>query len=164
MRAIHAEAAADASHVVTLINDQIMPTIATPERLPPERHLRLVMSDIVESLPGRVVPTAQHIADLLAFVREWDQAAPLLIHCLQGVSRSTAAAFITLCALNPDASELDAARRLRKASASAAPNPLLVRLGDELLGRQGRMSEAIRAIGEGDRAAEGELFWLPARL
>lgn len=164
VHSICADSTADASHIVTLINDQLMPTIVTPERLPPERHLRLVMSDVVESLPGRIVPTPDHVAALLTFVGAWDQAAPILIHCLQGVSRSTAAAFISLCALNPDASELAVAWRLRAASASAAPNPLLVRFGDELLGREGRMSAAIKAIGEGNRAVEGELFRLPARL
>jgi predicted protein tyrosine phosphatase len=161
---IHAEATAEASHVVTLINAQLMPTIATPARLAPERHLRLVMSDLEEAVPGRILPNSGHVADLIAFVSGWDRAAPLLIHCLQGVSRSTAAAFISLCALNPDADELVVARRLRQASASAAPNRLLVRLADEILRREGRMSAAIASIGAGDRSVEGELFSLPARI
>jgi predicted protein tyrosine phosphatase len=161
---VSSAATADASHIVTLINAQLMPTIPTPPRLPPERHLRLVMSDVEKPTPGRILPDAQHIADLIAFVSAWDQRAPLLIHCLQGVSRSTAAMYISLCALNPDVAELTIAQRLREVSASAAPNRLLIRLGDDLLKRSGRMSAAIAAIGEGNRAVEGELFCLPARL
>jgi predicted protein tyrosine phosphatase len=161
---ISSEAAAQAGHVVTLINAQLMPAVATPAHLPAERHLRLVMSDIEEPAPGRILPTRQHVADLIAFASTWDRSAPLLIHCLQGVSRSTAAAFICLCALNPRVDELVAARRLRQASPWAAPNRLLVRLADELLRREGRMLTAIEAIGEGNRAVEGELFALPARL
>jgi hypothetical protein len=43
-------------------------------------------------LEGHTLPAKSHVEKLLAFVRRWDQATPLLIHCWTGVSRSTAAA------------------------------------------------------------------------
>ena len=66
-------------------------------------------------------PSEAHVADLLDFVGKWDRTAPMVIHCYAGISRSTAAAFITLCALNPATPETLIARRLREASPSATP-------------------------------------------
>jgi predicted protein tyrosine phosphatase len=98
-----------------------------------------------------VLPCETHVAELITFARDWDRQAPLLIHCWAGISRSTAAAFISLCALNPEGSELELARALRRASPTAYPNRLLVALADEILTRDGRKIEA-------------EVFALPALL
>ena len=94
---------------------------------------------------------------------DWDRKAPLLIHCWAGISRSTAAAFITLCALNPEADEFGLARALRRASATAYPNRRLVALGDEVLSRSGRMIAAVEDIGRGEFAEQGQVFSLSAR-
>jgi len=81
------------SHLVTLINDETV--IDTPASIGPERHLRLAMNDICEPQPGLVIPCESHVSDLIRFALAWDRKAPLLIHCWAGISRSTAAAFIT---------------------------------------------------------------------
>lgn len=150
------------SHLVTLINDETV--IDTPASIGPERHLRLAMNDICEPQPGLVIPCESHVSDLIRFALAWDRKAPLLIHCWAGISRSTAAAFITLCALNPGASELEVARTLRRASSTAYPNRLLVALADEALSRNGRMMTAVEDIGRGKVAEEAEVFALSARL
>ena len=67
---------------------------------------------------------------------------------LAGISRSTAAAFVT-CALSPDRSEASIAQALRRASPTAKPNIRIVALADDMLGRNGRMVDAITAIGPG---------------
>ena len=82
----------------------------------------------------------------LAFARRWDRAAPLLIHCWAGISRSTAAAYIAACAFAPERDEAELAARLRKASPSATPNARLVAIADAMLGRDGRMRDAIAGI------------------
>ena len=87
----------------------------------PERHLYLVVSDIVEPTPGQVLPEATHLDELFGFVHAWDRAEPMLIHCFAGVSRSTAAAYIAACALAPERDEFDIARALRAASPTATP-------------------------------------------
>jgi predicted protein tyrosine phosphatase len=153
---------ANVSHLVTLINGETL--ISTPPSIVPDRHLRLAMNDICEPQPGLVLPCETHVADLITFAREWDRQAPLLIHCWAGISRSTAAAFISLCALNPEGSELELARALRRASPTAYPNRLLVALADEILTRDGRMINAVEEIGRGKIAEEAEVFALPALL
>jgi len=109
------------------------------------RHLRLGFHDIC--VPGEhlVMPSAEHVAALLGFLRAWDRNDPLLIHCRAGISRSTAAAFVAACYANPDTSEYEIAVALRRAAPLARPNETLVRLADAALGRSGRMSEAIAA-------------------
>jgi predicted protein tyrosine phosphatase len=150
------------SHLVTLINGDTL--VPTPASIPPDRHLRLDMNDICEPADGLVLPCEEHVAELVRFALDWDRNAPLLIHCWAGISRSTAAAFITLCALNPDADEFGLARALRRASPTAYPNRRLVALGDEVLTRSGRMIEAVEHIGRGTFAEEGQVFSLSARL
>jgi predicted protein tyrosine phosphatase len=153
---------ANVSHLVTLINGETL--ISTPPSIVPDRHLRLAMNDICQPQPGLVLPCETHVADLINFARDWDRQAPLLIHCWAGISRSTAAAFISLCALNPAGTELELARTLRRASPTAYPNRLLVALADEILTRDGRMINAVEEIGRGKIAEEAEVFALPALL
>jgi predicted protein tyrosine phosphatase len=134
--------------------------IERPIEIHPERHLYLAVSDIVEATPGHVLPDATHLDELLAFVHAWDRSEPMLIHCFAGVSRSTAAAYIAACALEPKRDEFAIARALRAASPTASPNARLVALADDKLGRRGRMSEAIEAIGRGEACFEGAPFTL----
>ena len=75
----------------------------------------------------------------------------MVVHCWAGISRSTAAAFTSLCAINPDAPEELIAQRLREASLTAYPNRLMVRLADDALGRHGRMVHAVERMGRGRR-------------
>ncbi|UDL94940.1 protein tyrosine phosphatase [Lichenihabitans sp. PAMC28606] len=131
-----------------------------PPSIAADRHLVINVSDIVTPTEGHTHPQAGHIADLLAFFAAWDRVDPLLIHCYAGVSRSTAAAYIAVCALAPDRDESEVARSLRAASPSATPNASLVALADSVLGRAGRMSAAITAIGRGEDCFEGAPFRL----
>ena len=158
VEAIVADAAI--GHLVTLINNETM--IATPATIQPNRHLRLAMNDISEPQEGLVLPCEAHVANLVDFALNWDRKAPLLIHCWAGISRSTAAAFISLCALNPEIDERRLARVLREASATASPNRRLVALADDALSRSGRMVDAVEAIGRGEFAEEAQVFALPA--
>ena len=150
------------SHVVTLINWELM--IDTPAGIVPENHLKLGMNDIATPADGFIAPGNGHVADLLRFALAWDRHAPMLIHCWAGISRSTAAAYVALCALNPHADELAVAKRLRGAAPEATPNPRIVALGDAALDREGRMVAAIAAIGRGELALSGRPFVLPAVL
>jgi predicted protein tyrosine phosphatase len=153
---------ASVSHLVTLINGETL--IATPPTIEPERHLKLAMNDICEPQEGLVLPCEEHVSNLVNFALGWDRKAPLLIHCWAGISRSTAAAYIALCALNPRADEHELARALRRASPTAYPNRRLIALGDAALSRQGRMIAAVEHIGRGRIAEEAEVFVLPALL
>jgi predicted protein tyrosine phosphatase len=150
--------ATGARSLVTLLNPGTR--VVRPKGIAPDRHLYIGVGDIVEDAPGQVTPANAHVRQLLDFVGSWDRAAPLLIHCFAGVSRSTAAAFISACALAPRRDEGEIARKLRAASPTATPNARLVALADAKLGRAGRMIGAIEAIGRGEECFEGAPFAL----
>jgi predicted protein tyrosine phosphatase len=147
-----------ARHVVSLIGDEA--SIERPSAIVPENHLWLRLHDISAPLDGYIVPDERHVADLLDFVRSWDRRAPLVMHCYAGISRSTASAFASVCALSPHREETSIAQALRLASPTATPNIRIVSLADRLLGRDGRMVAAIETIGRGMLAAEAEPFRL----
>ena len=147
-----------ARHVVTLLG--LDDKVERPPGVPEGNHLFLRMHDIAEPRDGHVAPGAEHVEDLLAFVRHWDRAAPMVVHCWAGISRSTAAAFVSVCALNPERDERDIAWAIRRASPTATPNPRIVSFADALLDRHGRMVSAIEAIGRGALAEEGVPFRL----
>jgi predicted protein tyrosine phosphatase len=132
-----------------------------PQSILEHNHLLLSMHDIVEAQLDMVPPGHDHVESLLAFARGWDRARPAVIHCYAGISRSTAAAYIVAAALAPERDEQELARALREASPSATPNPRLVAVADDMLGRQGRMVHAIASIGRGADAFEGTPFSLP---
>ena len=147
-----------ARHVVTLIKD--ISLVHRPATITAQNHLLLDMDDITDHIEGYVAPAEEHVGDLLRFVRSWDRANPLVVHCYAGISRSTAGAFVTACALNPRRDELTIARALRAASHTATPNIRIVRLADRLLGRDGRMVAAVEAIDPGMAAYATEPFRL----
>ena len=151
-------ASTEASHLVSLINDGT--PVTRPDTIPEENHLFLGINDIVEPMYGMILPGAQHVETLVDFVGGWHPVRPIVVHCFAGISRSTAAAYITLCTLRPERDEADIARRMRTASPIATPNIRLVEIADDLLVRQGRMVDAIRSIGRGSFASENVPFFL----
>ena len=136
-----------ARHVVSLIGDEAR--LQRPASVAPENHLWLRLHDI--SVAARRLHHAGRGACRRSsdFVRGWDRHAPLVVHCYMGISRSTASAYASVCALNPHRDETSIAQALRHASPTATPNIRIVSLADKLLGRHGRMVAAIETIGRG---------------
>jgi len=144
------------SHVLTLLSPETEAPVCAG--IPVERHLVLQFHDIPFAMEGYIAPTRQTINAILDFGGTWDRAAPLLVHCWAGVSRSTAAAFILSCRDSAPGQETAIADGMRRASPFATPNPMMVALADEVLGREGRMIAAIAAMGRGTACTEGRSF------
>jgi predicted protein tyrosine phosphatase len=132
------------SHLVSLVEPEQQP--ATPPGFDPDRHLRLEIHDIDQPIDGYLHPEVGHVRDLVRFLDGWPAAEPLLVHCIAGISRSTAAALVAL-SMKSALSEAEAARRLRAAAPHAQPNRLIVALADTVLGRNGRLIAARAAMG-----------------
>lgn len=147
-----------ARHVVTLLRDVHL--VSRPRTIALDHHLVLAMDDISIPLEGYSAPAHEHVSELVKFLRGWDRRAPLVMHCYAGISRSTAGAYVAVCALNPHRDEAAVAKELRRASPTATPNTRIVELADRLLGRGGRMIRAIEAIGRGIEAFEAHPFRL----
>lgn len=145
------------SHLISLVETAQQPP--TPPEIRPDRHLRVEIDDIWEPYPGQVMPDETHVRRLLDFVQLWPCDAPLLVHCMAGISRSTAAALIALT-IKCGESEADIARRLRIAAPHAQPNRRLIALADHMLGREGRLISACEAMGPALLTMRGPLVEL----
>jgi predicted protein tyrosine phosphatase len=145
-----------ARHIVTLLRQT--DRVQRPTHIAEENHLVLAVDDIVEPMDGYTVPATEHVRRLIDFVGNWDRAAPMVVHCYAGISRSTAAAYVAACALNPNRDEQQIAWDIRRASRTAQPNAAIVSIADDLLKRDGRMVRAVETIGPGHFSEEGVPF------
>jgi predicted protein tyrosine phosphatase len=145
-----------ARHVVTVMGK--LDRVTRPPAIAPDNHLMIAMDDIIAPAEGFAAPRSEQVGRIIDFVTRWDRAAPMVIHCFAGISRSTASAFAAACALSPHRSEVEIARRMREASPTAAPNRLIVELADDLLGRDGRMVAALASMRPSELAIEGDPF------
>ena len=59
-------AAANASHLISLINDDT--PVVRPQAIPEENHLFLGINDIIEPMDGMVLPAGEHVEQLIDFV------------------------------------------------------------------------------------------------
>jgi predicted protein tyrosine phosphatase len=148
--------ATGARHILTVMGN--VSKVVRPVSVLEANHLLISMDDITEPAEGFVAPSEAHIMRALTFIQAWDRAAPMVIHCYAGISRSTASAFMAACALNPHRDESAIARQIRTASPSAFPNRLIVTLADRVLGRDGRMIRALDEMGPGNMSIEGQPF------
>jgi predicted protein tyrosine phosphatase len=147
-----------ARHIVTLL--RLTDRVERPRNIAPENHLVLAVDDIAMPMEGYTVPAQEHVERLIDFVGQWDRAAPMVVHCYAGISRSTAGAYVAACALNPARDEQQIAWDIRRASRTAQPNVAIVSIADRLLKRDGRMVRAVETIGPGHAAMEGDPFRL----
>ena len=129
--------------LVSIIEPHAQPP--TPPGIKPERHYRCPVNDIVDPRPGEVQPQANHVEELITFLRTWDGEAPLLTHCHAGISRSSAVALIAhvLQTGNPAKS----VKALRNASSYASPNRRIVALADSIMGFDGALVHAREKMG-----------------
>jgi predicted protein tyrosine phosphatase len=147
-----------ARHIVTLL--RFTDKVTRPSHIAAENHLILSVDDIPAPMDGMIVPAREHVERLIDFATRWDRSAPMVVHCYAGISRSTAAAYVAACTLNPQRDEMQIARTIRIASRTAKPNAAIVSIADQMLKRDGRMIRAVEALGPGEDANEG----IPFRL
>jgi predicted protein tyrosine phosphatase len=147
------------SHLLSLRSPG-RPAPDLPAGLAPAHRLCLAAHDVAEPAAGLVAPDADFLARMLAFARSWPGDRPLLVHCAAGVSRSPAAALAIACQRRSDLAELVIAQALRAAAPQATPNPLILALADDALGRAGRLAAAGQAIGRGAEFAGAAPFEL----
>src|ERR1043165_200951 len=88
----------------------------------------------------RLIRTAQSLAE---------RSGRVVIHCQAGISRSTAAATIFYAVLLGEGREDEAIARVLAAREVAIPNRRMIRIAEELLGRDGRLIAAVQRAMDG---------------
>lgn len=121
--------------------------------LPRERRLRMLFDDVTQDHQERYGyqrATEADIQKIIDFCNRVD--GKCLIHCEAGISRSSAAAII-LCAIKLGAGNEEAAVGMVAQHGIQAdgenrfsPNRWIVRLADQLLGRQGKLFSALETF------------------
>jgi predicted protein tyrosine phosphatase len=116
-----------------------------------EHHrVTLRFHDIIEPRPRQVMPTPEHVGEVLRFGEDLRASAAarvkghLLVHCHMGVSRSTAAMTALMAQADPAEDEDRLFARLREIRPQAWPNSVMIGFADEQLRRKGRLTEALR--------------------
>jgi predicted protein tyrosine phosphatase len=139
--------AAGVTHVLSILDPEWPDPPAFAE-FAPHHRLSLRFNDIIELESGRLAPTRDDVARLLAFGRElYDPAGShLLVHCHAGVSRSTASAALILAQAHPDRPAADVLQEVSRMRPRAWPNLRILEFGDALLGRNGEIVAAVAAI------------------
>jgi predicted protein tyrosine phosphatase len=145
---LHQHGAARVTHVLSILDPETpVPGVLTGyEGL--RQHWVLRFHDVSAPIGDARVPERADVEQILAFAAELeavDRDPHLLVHCHAGVSRSTAAAAILLAQRNPgrEAKAFEYVARIRP---EAWPNRRMVEIADELLGRDGRLSEGLEAM------------------
>jgi predicted protein tyrosine phosphatase len=116
-----------------------------------ERHIHIAVHDIatdeIRYAVPYVTPNAEHVRQIVNFARAWDGRGRVLVHCVAGVSRSSAAGLILL-ATRHLGHEREIANLLRERGPWVNPNRLMVRLADDILDRNGLLVGSLEAMAE----------------
>jgi predicted protein tyrosine phosphatase len=134
------------THVLSLL-DPGWPEIDSFAEFGEHKRAVFHFHDTIEPLSGRIMPTREDVAEILRFGADLEapgEDGHLLVHCHMGVSRSTAAMLSLLAQAHPQEAEDRLFARLRDIRPQAWPNSVMVGHADALLGRQGRLVEALR--------------------
>jgi predicted protein tyrosine phosphatase len=114
-----------------------------------EPKVRLRIADLLND-DGATEGDVRRIIGLAESLR--DRTGTVLVHCEAGVSRSSATALIMYACWLGQGFEREAMARILAQRPIAAPNRRMVEIGDRLLGREGRLVEALGEPSAGLRA------------
>ncbi len=136
------------THVLSIL-DPGFPEPSDFDSYGPHKRLTLRFDDVIDPGPGLSLPERDHIEALVEFGKGLasaidDPLSHLLVHCHAGISRSTASMTILLAEARPDTDEDAIFAHIREIRPQAWPNSRMIALGDELLGREGRLLAALR--------------------
>jgi predicted protein tyrosine phosphatase len=140
-----AHSATGITHALSLV-DPDLPEIADFEQYGNVHRTVLRLHDIIDPMPGMIMPEPAHVRSILDFGSAIDPAVPnrLLVHCHMGVSRSTAAMTAIMAQAQAGEDEDQLFFTLRQIRPQAWPNSVMIQFADDLLGRDGRLVRALR--------------------
>jgi predicted protein tyrosine phosphatase len=115
----------------------------------PETHIcRVDFDDVIIPTnrsfrpgPNDRPPQEEDIQKVIAFFNELPESSNVLFHCQAGISRSTATAFVALCARYPTVPAKRHIVRVWQHRQGARPNTMVVAAGDRVLEQNGQLSE-----------------------
>ncbi len=146
----------DFTHMISIGDpDEELGVLRLPS-IPAESHLCLRFRDR-KSPDRKDAPIASDIRTLFQWLDAAGEIESLLVHCGAGMSCSPAVAVLAMCHLQPEVSPFSHMVRVESYTEFAHPwpNPLVVALGDRVMGRNGAIVSGIdkwRAAQNGNAA------------
>ncbi len=139
---------ANVTHVLSILD----PEAPEPDafgRYGEHARLELRFHDVIEPrVAGYESPQRHHIEAVLGFgrdmMRDDDGSLSLLVHCHMGISRSTAAAILLMANAEPRRDAAEIVADVAQVRPKAWPNLRMIEIGDEMLGYDGALVEAVR--------------------
>jgi predicted protein tyrosine phosphatase len=107
-----------------------------------QEHMRIEFHDIRRDVSQFIAPSENDVRDIINFGRRWAGKGDCIVHCMAGRSRSTAAILILLAQINAGG-EQAITEILASKAPHATPNTLIIKIGDHLLGCNGRLINAV---------------------
>jgi predicted protein tyrosine phosphatase len=146
---LHLHSGAKVSHVLSILD----PDWPVPEvfgTYGEHAKLELRFNDIIEDTPGELPPQPFHVEQLLEFGRTLEVEprgqAHLLVHCHAGVSRSSASMALLIAQALPNRPAEAVFADVLAIRPQIWPNLRIIEMGDALLGRNGALVAAVRAV------------------
>ena len=108
-------------------------------------------------LSGAIHPPGHtDVLSCIEYAHSIPEGSHLLIHCMAGISRSTATALTIITEFYGPGSERDAALNVQQIRSIANPNRLILKIADDILRRKGAIMNAAnsvfgRSIGESNK-------------
>jgi predicted protein tyrosine phosphatase len=133
----------ECDYIVSILD----PDTPEPEALStfgPHSRCTLRFHDAVSEQGSLILPESHHIRQLLTFGSPIKPQHHVLVHCFAGLCRSTAAALLLLAQSDRASAPQTAVRRLLEIAPHAWPNARMLQLGDEILGYDGSLVEAMQ--------------------
>ena len=149
LQELSGHAAAGVTHVLSILD----PDHPSPDDFGAygeHARLELRFDDIIDPVPGKILPTENDVSRLLAFGRDLDAEMPtgahLLVHCHAGVSRSSASMSLLLAQATPERPGPEIFGEVLAIRPQIWPNLRIVEMGDALLGRGGDLVRAVHQL------------------
>ena len=132
-----------ATHVLSLLDPGKRPWLHPST---PTENWKLLNFDDIEEPSYDRSPTKEHVERILDWAKNLPVDTVLLVHCEAGVSRSTAAALAILVQYHGLEQIDKCVDLLFGVRPEAAPNRLIARYADEILGCNGRLVAAANML------------------
>jgi predicted protein tyrosine phosphatase len=140
----------DANYIGVLDRGPFMPEIVYTgahlfEGYHPHQRLERQFDDVSHPTRFYKAPSQEDVEAILTFGKVLDPAAhKVLVHCVAGISRSSAAATLLLLQAHPEQTAdqiFDEIVRIRR---QASPNSLMLEIGGDILGRKDELLDAYK--------------------
>jgi predicted protein tyrosine phosphatase len=152
------------THVLSLLDPQ-WPEPPQFANFGSHKRATFYFHDAIEPGPRLVLPQRSDVEAILAFGRDLgDDLRHLLVHCHAGISRSTASMTMIMAQASPRQDESAIIDELARIRPQAWPNSRMIGFADDLLGRRGRLTDAVEALYARRLAERPELAEIMRRL